>query len=354
MDTDREDKNIAGSESENPRQNSENGNPTDAPQPGSIKIEIVKWQPFINAISDSRSIARTAGLLALVVCLIFSGLLLLVITLKRMYPYSDIQTNMYGATTIRDEEKDVMYWLFNTAELWANSGINVKKGDVLNIRASGMSNTAIHKLVKDATENRLLTSKWISTDGTDVKENPRDMLRSRWRIVPKRPQDALVMRVVEDGSDNDYRYGDPGIYLIGKGREGIQIHEDGFLQFAINDIVLTKEVIYKMLRDHGRELVENFEPTYLPVFNKYPLEYTEDAYEQLMKDSTLARLYAKYNKSPENEESYEFGPYPAENGEGPINEWGKNEMTYYMKNGYKNAWYDDNIGSFLIVIERKH
>ena len=29
------------------------------------------------------------------------------------------------------------------------------------------------------------------------------------------------------------------------------------------------------------------------------------------------------------------------------------EMEYYLKNDYRTAWFDDNIGSFLIVIEKK-
>lgn len=346
--------NVKNNDKDNDKAKDDKSAFTENDKKGSIKIEIVKYAPFINAISDSRSIARSAGLLALLVCLIFSGLLLLVITLKRMYPYSDIQTNMYGATTIRDEEKDVMYWLFNTAELWANSGIAVKKGDVLNIRASGMSNTAIHKLVKDANDNRLLSTKWISTDGVDNRENPRDNLRMKWRIVPKKPQDALVMRVVEDESDSDYDSNE-GVYLIGKGREGIQIHDDGYLQFAVNDIILTDEVIYKMMHDHARMLVKKYDPDYLSHFiSTYPVDYSEEAYERLRNDKTVARVYDRFNMSMENLESYSFGPYPAVDGNDAVNTWQKNEMTYYKEKGYRHAWYDDNIGSFLIVIERKH
>lgn len=30
-----------------------------------------------------------------------------------------------------------------------------------------------------------------------------------------------------------------------------------------------------------------------------------------------------------------------------------NEMTYYRENHYYDAWYEDNVGSFLIVVERR-
>ena len=32
---------------------------------------------------------------------------------------------------------------------------------------------------------------------------------------------------------------------------------------------------------------------------------------------------------------------------------GITELDYYLIHNYINAWYDDNVGSFLVVIERK-
>ncbi|MBO4660358.1 MAG: hypothetical protein J5610_02740 [Prevotella sp.] len=48
---------------------------------------------------------------------------------------------------MKSEDKEVIYWLLNTADVWANSGIHVEKGDELTIRASGLSHAGIHHLV---------------------------------------------------------------------------------------------------------------------------------------------------------------------------------------------------------------
>ena len=330
-------------------------------QHDSLRIEIVKYKSFIDAITDPRRMARMVGLIALSAFVLFAGLLLITITLKRIYPYSDIQINANGATTIRDEQKDVIYWLFNPAELWAPSGIHVNKGDVLNIQASGMSHTAIHNLVRDAELNRALDTKWTGTLGSQISENQRNTLRSQWRIIPHIPQSALVMQVVgENFEENNLTASEPknnkknDIYLIGSGRNDLKINNDGYLYFTINDIVLTKDIIYKMTRDQAKNLIEHSKIMPMSEFyNKYPEEYSHDNYEKLIKDNKIAEAYDKYNRDKDFKESYQFGNYPAEN-DSIVNRWDRNEMTYYYNEKYYKAWFDDNIGSFLIVIERKH
>ena len=107
----------ASAEKQNPRREDE--------EPERLIVRITRYQPFIDIVSDSRKIVNAALLITLVTCLVFMGLLAIVLTVKRIYPYNDIQTNALGAMTIKDEDKEVTYWLFNTAELWADSGIAV-------------------------------------------------------------------------------------------------------------------------------------------------------------------------------------------------------------------------------------
>lgn len=139
-------RNASGSGTEHPASADKQPPRRDAEQPERLIVRITRYQPFIDIVSDRRKIVNAALLITLVTCLIFMALLAIVLTVKRIYPYNDIQTNALGAMTIKDEDKEVTYWLFNTAELWANSGIAVKRGDVLTIRASGLSHSAIHHL----------------------------------------------------------------------------------------------------------------------------------------------------------------------------------------------------------------
>ena len=94
------------------------------------------------------------------------------------------------------------------------------------------------------------------------------------------------------------------------------IHNDGILHFAVNDIVLTNTVIDEMIKRNNDSI-----------------------------DKKSRNEWKKYNK-----DFFHFGPYPDSS---KTLEMDKNEMTYYKEHHYHNVWYDDNVGSFLIIIERK-
>lgn len=123
-------------------------------EPQKVIIEVTRYKAFLDALGDSRKVFRIILIISAITVLVFAGITLVLLSVKRIYPYSDITTNVFGATTIKNEKSEVSYWLFNTAELWANSGIKVKQGQIIKIRASGKKHTAIHHLVKDVDSNR--------------------------------------------------------------------------------------------------------------------------------------------------------------------------------------------------------
>ncbi|WP_302152370.1 hypothetical protein [uncultured Alistipes sp.] len=358
----------ASAEKQNPRREDE--------EPERLIVRITRYQPFIDIVSDSRKIVNAALLITLVTCLVFMGLLAIVLTVKRIYPYNDIQTNALGAMTIKDEDKEVTYWLFNTAELWADSGIAVKKGDILTIRASGLSHSAIHHLKEDTENNRRLRDPWSDTEGFQASAL-RDPLRAKWRIIPQQKQDALLMQVIPGSIANsgmiDWRYltasylAQDGshlsndLYLIGKERTELYINRDGMLHFAVNDIVLTPDIIYEMVLDNlhhigeGDPRVEQFirrfraeHPTSMPWTFDKSRERNFRLFEALGREQELCARYNLHNES-----CYKFGPYPGNDVQEAQNTLFRNEMSYYNEQRYYNAWYDDNVGSFLIVVERK-
>ncbi|MDR3046371.1 MAG: hypothetical protein LBU51_02000 [Bacteroidales bacterium] len=301
-------------------------NSNDNEKQNTLKVEIISNKSLFEILGDTKRVWKIILVLFILVFTIFIALTFVTIAIKSIYPYNDIKINALGATTMQNEDKEVIYWLFNTVDLWANSGIKVKKGDILTIRASGRSHTAIHHLVDDAENNKELDDKWVSTDGEGKMDSPRDKIRAQYRIFKNKPQDALLMQVVPDGinikdttTDDSYRIFEyvsnnlqprDNYYYIGKEREDLLIHRNGILHFAVNDIVLTDSVI---------EIMQRF-----------------------AKDNS--------GKSEKKYGGLEFGPYPDSL---RTNTSIKNEMTYYKEKHYYNAWFDDNVGSFLIVIERK-
>lgn len=194
---------------------------------------------------------------------IFMALAFTTIAIKRFYPYNEIKTNAFGATTMQSEEVELTYWLFNTAELWGNSGIRVERGDQLTIRASGKSNTSIHHLVDRAFYNARPRYRWVGTEGEPRPSNT----RTAYRIYGERDPDALIMQVVPERESDDVKklpeeYLRPDFvrsisneedpenrfYYIGKERTDLMINQSGTLRFAVNDIVLTDACIDSLVR----------------------------------------------------------------------------------------------------------
>jgi hypothetical protein len=319
-------------------------------QQNTLKVEIISNKSLFDILGETRRVWKIVLVLFILVFTIFVALAFVTIAIKRIYPYNDIKINALGAMTMQNEDKEVIYWLFNTADLWANSGIKVKKGDILTIRASGRSHTAIHHLVNDAQENKVLDDKWVSTDGEGKLEGDRDKLRAQYRIFKNKAQDALLMQVIpeqepyflkinpKEGDRRDriakdsyliFEYIDTtgfdkaeqnylrdklqkreNFYFIGKEREDLLIHNDGILHFAVNAIVLTDSVI-KVMKKFAKE----------------------------------------YKNNPIKDGGLKFGNYPQQKNN--VSDTTKTEMDYYDEKNYYNAWYDDNVVSFLIVIERK-
>lgn len=273
-------------------------------QEQTLKIEISKYTSLINAMSGRKWLRMTISICAIGVFLFFC-IFMVAFAIKKMYPYSDITTNGLGATTLKSEKGEVSYWLFNTASLWANTGISVKEGDIITIRSSGKYHTAIHHLFNDVDKNKKLENQWIGSEGykQDEDKDSKDYYRGQFRIFPGMPNGALIMQVAKDEpidtplDSNSSGTADPdNFYYIGKERQHIYINNPGTLFFAINDIVLNSRNIDEMMRFKNK---------------------------------------------------LELGTTKKDNNETVC------ELEYYLENNYKTAWFDDNVGSLLILIEKE-
>lgn len=234
-------------------------------KPQKITIEVSRYKSLMDALDNDSKMWRIVLTIFLCGVLLFSGITVVVISIKSFYPYSDISTNALGVTTLKNEKKEISYWLFNTAELWAKSGIRVKKGQTITVRASGKKHTAVHHLYKDADSNASrMNEPWVGTKGFATNEysrQARDIYRSKYRVFPEENQDALLMQIVRNGKEPDtrpsaahdkkYKFScadsENRFLLIGDKQENIYIEEDGELYFAINDIVTDDLTICRMI-----------------------------------------------------------------------------------------------------------
>jgi hypothetical protein len=255
--------------------------------PEKMEIEISRYKTLIEALGDPKRVVRLLILLMTVVVILSLGIVGVVYGIKRFYPYKSINSNNYGATFIKDEDNEIIYWLFNTADLWANSGIEVKEGDVISVHTSGAFNPAIHHLVQDADSNIALRDPWVLSGGKGRLEYgqlySQEAARDKFRIADYAPFSAILMQVIPDEiSDMDRgwirkpsnapyvdgyadsvcsqkqkedtvlkkdKYILPDIYVIGQGKESIRIRTNGTLHFAVNDVPLTYSNIIRMEQD---------------------------------------------------------------------------------------------------------
>ena len=378
------------------------------PQSKRIVINVERYQNLLEALEDRYKVRRVVISVFCIGALLFGALTIIMLSLKSFFPYSDISTTAFGTTTITDEQKQVSYFLFNTADLWANSGIFVKKGDVISVHSSGSSNTAIHHIDDSAEENKTREHNLGPLGERLGRESKRDRLRRQFRIFPNYPSNALIMQVVDPNVDPRSKPDNPSglnvqnFYYIGAQRDNIHIVQDGVLHFAVNDIVLDSTTIKKMIianlavmADIEKDSVESKAKGWkTALFNTgvwdvlFPkVDYRDGLIERdksnketygvdrtinmaaldelcKHKDIGLIRnrlqnvlnnnnaVKMRYDTLMKDKSSFNFGGYGQSKFSVKASTGYKTEMDYYWEHHYKQAWYDDNLGSFLILVEK--
>lgn len=350
----------------------------DPNQASEVSIVIKRHQQLFELLNDPRRMWRVLLSLFLIIVVLFIGIAFVVLSIKKFYPYNVIETNLQGASIVKTEDKEVIYWLFNTADLWANSGIEVEKGDELTIYASGASYTAIHHLVDASRDNSQPYDSWVNTEG-QKKTETRDSLRAQYRIINKDcDEGTLLMKIVDKDSverikDKDASsklLGKEDVEIIGKGRSNLRVSKSGVLHFAVNDIILTNDVLNEMYEKFIDSVINNKK---VEIKNKDCIKKKlvtwfdsgEDRIDCIVKKNEMLKIKGeKITETLDKEldailnNSLKFGRYPIEENNEKSKEYHDayplvNELVYYKEHQFRDAWYVDNLGSFLIVIERK-
>ncbi len=332
-----------------------------------VELEIVRYRELLETLRQPQMIWRLLITSLFLVIVVFFGLAMVVMSVKKIYPYSKIETNVYGATTMGTEDKDVTYWLFNTAEMWGNSGIQVDEGDVITVRSSGSWHTAIHHLVGQTEQNVEITDKFTGSEGRE-RRFANDVFRSQFRLVDDMTDGKLLMCVYPDTSikrsadvqaaankkfrNFTERLPEQHLYEIGKERRDFRITEKGVLHFAVNDIPLTRSNIKHIYKVFIDSLSVAFPDQVKPNGELYSWISTwngEDTVTITGKvrdlDSSITQEWERRGKPGL---SFLFGPRP-DTDKSVLN----NELIYYYNTNFTDAWYVDNLGSLLIVVEKK-
>lgn len=381
-----------------------------------MEIEITRYKRLVETFNHPRALAKLIVVVSMIIVLVFFGISIIALVIKSYYPFKAVNSNEYGATIIKNEDNEVIYWLFNTADLWANSGIHVKEGDVISVRASGAFHSSIHHLVDDAKKNKK-GRKWVKPAGGPnlTPPTPREETRSAYRISPEQRENILLMQVIPenmelkdgdgnwsienayylDGRNHEVKNNNntidhkksiyPDIYVIGADREKITIRSNGVLHFAVNDIALTRNNIMKMKGEvvfntslHKDTSLLKLGPFPIPDVSNYGI-FKNDSIGFKKGQAALMDTHDKYRFCDNSEENNIYNDnyknrYDTlfkkidsiyENKYVVIKQYKPSpkdslffkdkytELDYYLIRNFVDAWFVDNVGSYLIVIERE-
>lgn len=366
-------------DSQNANDKTQNINKPNTENP--VTIEILKHRQLFNILRNPRALWKFIGLLLVLIVLIFFVLAGVSLIIKRYYPYNDINTNIYGATTLKNEDKDVTYWLFNTSEMWGNSGIHVNENDILTIRTSGAWHTAIHHIVDEAKSNSVLKDAWVSSDG-GRRSTANDHFRSQFRISPNDTEGLLLMAVFPEKAQNGRQSINDGIiggygrnfinaidsnlceiYPIGRERINIRMLSSGVLHFSVNSTILTRKNIKLMYTRFVASLSDSLiskddKEMVLKWVKDWSLDesitipdYIRKIDEKIKSKTVTEDGQLDDKKLVQYTKRIKFGPYPGRHKDGWLLD---NELIYYFNKKFCDAWFVDNLGSALIIIEHKN
>jgi hypothetical protein len=211
-----------------------------------------------------------------------------------------IQVTSGGATLIQIDGQDrSAVFLLPASQLWANTGLTVKKDDCLHIRATGQTNLAGHRLFESAAQDAIPPFPWVDANGNT--EMPafqtrlnQDIKRRQNLINPNfKPGVLLAYLAVENQDEPDFN----------------------------NPRGLDKEKLYKIGSDfHLKTPDEGNFTLYLSI-----------------NDTFLSPKDFEMYKATNDEEGFI---------DTPEERWERIESMQYW-----NIWFDDNLGELLVNIE---
>lgn len=288
---------------------------------------------------------------------------------------TELETNSMGAFTPRTGTgTEYGIFLFNTAELWANSGIRISKGDEVRISISGSFHSSFADLVNDSRGNNSSPEiRWIHMSKKDsiakkdspAKADKKYYLYSQWHEKSKSYyENSPDTNTVHFGTAfcaiaPEYFSGDPldsllDIHVLNG--EKFEAKTSGVLRFAVNDVVLNDDIICQMIYEKAPRLrkdsisIETF---------KQKANSLREEFLNFRSDPT------KNDTSIRNERKETYNKFKdLSGGSFPTNTFGFSETNneieifrHYIEQPYKEGfqpWYDDNVGQLLACVEIQH
>lgn len=243
-------------------------------------------------------------------CFVITAIVLIVCGLflfaKSINPEKPTHVNDQGAVVFNLNQKEVYLWLFNTSHLFSNSGIRVRKGDRIKITCSGKYQSSINHLVKAAQSDNKPIYHWLDKNGAENKAST--------SILPSESFASVLVGVFPEGTNpmrepsvagESYLYEENlrNVSLVTKFSSKTRVKKNGVLYFVVNDIPMNDRYF-----DADKGLGEQSITEGNEKLKRHDPELSTDRYESL--------------------------------------------ETNYKKSHYNTPFFDDNLGEYLVVVEK--
>jgi hypothetical protein len=180
----------------------------------------------------------------LIMLLMLSALLVLVpvLVLNNLLAV-ELKFNQEGTSVLmRGNEPSKAIVLLPANKLWLNTGLAVKSGQQLKISATGSINLAVHRLVAATKAHQPLEPGWMDPNGNQGTSSRNiDEQRKKYLIDPNSEYGVLIAGIVHQGKPDlgkDNPKADE-IYVVGKWNS-FRSKEGGTLWLVVNDAVLNE------------------------------------------------------------------------------------------------------------------
>lgn len=148
-----------------------------------------------------------------------------------------------GGIIFRAGNEESLAFLLSASDPWANTGLKVKIGDKLDIKASGKVSLAVHHLTSAAEDDEKPPHAWVDPDGKieDAKPNlkKQDIFRKEFLLLKNGEYGALIGCIKPEGKKPEAK--DTTVFLVGSSKSDFVCHQSGFLWLSVNDVLLTPE-----------------------------------------------------------------------------------------------------------------
>jgi len=167
-------------------------------------------------------------------------------------------------------------YVFNTSDVWANTGIQISEEDRIRINISGGYNSAVQELIAATTSNSIPKYEWTNYKGGTQKETTDNKDGKEYCLSDKHGFGAALWAIFQEGRDLAHhpyvRDTDPATYKLTKQHHGETLrtlrewmprdgkrfqkaHFNGTLYLAINDMFFEDSLTMRSFYETHPELI---------------------------------------------------------------------------------------------------